>query len=269
MRALLLPLAAAALATLGAVAPATADVSCMGTGCVADVSVTALEMPAKVQLGSAGELQWRVANVGPLTADGVVFGTNLHAGLALDSPTSDGGPCNVTPGSGVNVECALGSLTAGQSVVVRTHYRTKQIGSGQEVAHAYRTTGLIDGNQTNNEIAPVLSVVAPPGGITKVRAATSPERILKTGGVALRVTVVAGVPVDIVGTVTTAGGPVSLTQLDLPATETRRTRKVFVGTTPGALAKIRRALASAKRLRVHLTVTAGGGQSTTGLYVQK
>lgn len=243
---------------------ALGDAACPGTSCQADVSVTASQLPSMLRLGETTELQFIVGNAGPLTASQVFFGTNFHVEMAILSSTSDTGPCQAYNG---NVSCQLGDIPAGGMVTVSVKARAANVGSGEMIAHAYRETGVADGNQTNNEISPVLNVVAPRGGVAKVRP-TKDERILKTGGVRLRIVPHTTGDLAIDGYVSTRTGAVRLSHVDLRGAKQGQGRTVFLGTTPDALARIRRALRTAKRLRTHISVTSGGATSTSILYVQ-
>lgn len=258
-----------ALATLllgvGVVAPTAAGAPC--PGCADDLAVAAPDMPSTVDMGASGELTWTVANVGRYPSDDVFFGTDLQAGLTLESVDSDAGTCTVTPNVDGNVNCQLGTVAAGQTVTIRARYVAGAMGSGPMVAHAYPASAS-DRNQTNNQIAPDLTVVAPAGGIGTAQAAAAPERILKSGGVRVRVRPAMAGTFAIDGTIITPTGPVTLTHVDVRDAAAGVPRTVFLGTTPTALAKIRRALRSAKHLRAQITIASGGATATTTLTVQ-
>jgi hypothetical protein len=260
-----MPVAFAALALWIALTPpgALAEPVCPGNECRADVSIVAPGMPETLRLGEATELQFVVRNAGPLTAYGVFFGTNFRVDLEIVSTTSDAGSCEAANG---NASCQLGDIPAGDSVTVTISGRPTKVGQGEMIAHAYPGTGTTDGDQTNNEIDPIVEVLPGRGGVAKITP-INPERILKTGGVRLRVVPHMTGALSIDGYVSTRGGRVALTHLDLRDATESQARSVFLGTTRAALARIRRALKTTRRLHAHIVVTAGGASSTTTVYV--
>ena len=165
---------------------------------------------------------------------------------------------------GLVVLCPLGILPPGQSVNVRAQYSAQRIGTQQIDAQVVDT--VADDNTTDNALHSTVSVVPPPGGIAKVKA-TSPERILKTGGVTIRLTPALAMSYGIDGSVSTPSGRVTLTHVDLRGPTAHSTHRVFLGTVPSSLAKIRRALSHAKRLPATVTVTAGGATVAKTIFV--
>jgi uncharacterized repeat protein (TIGR01451 family) len=251
------------LVAIAVAAPGVASAACAPAGCPADLGMSTPGMPTTLHLGDTGEMTWTVSNAGPADANSVDFRAALTPGGLLVSVTSDRGQCNSNVAA--EVLCPLGVITPGQSVTVRAQYSARSVDIQQ--IHAEAVDTVPDENKTNNALDSTVSVAPPPGGIAKVKPATSPERILKTGGLTLRLTPALAMDYGIDGTVTTPTGPVTLTHVDLRGATAHSTHRVFLGTLPGALAKIRRALRHAKRLRAKITVTGGGTTITKTLFV--
>jgi hypothetical protein len=103
---------------------------------------------------------------------------------------------------------------------------------------------------------------APSGPPGYLRVA-DPQRPLKTGGVLVRVRAYRGGTLTVRGTVRTARGTVRLTPVTVRGVRKGQTKRIFLGTTPRALERIRVGLRSRKRLRTTITATlARGGMRT-------
>jgi hypothetical protein len=104
---------------------------------------------------------------------------------------------------------------------------------------------------------------APSGPPGYLRVA-DPQRPLKTGGVLVRVRAYRGGTLTVRGAVRTARGTVRLTPVTVKGVRKGHTKRIFLGTTPRALERIRVGLRSGKRLRTTITATlARGGMRTT------
>jgi hypothetical protein len=252
---------AAAVAAEAAVAPATADTTCTER-CWVDMAVAAPGWPTSVPMGTTGELTWTATNIGGVPADRASFGTASTAGLSITSARSDVGICPSNPSIEGSISCQFGTVAPGQTITVHAQYDAVAMRSGALTAHVGTAGSLGEGedpDQSNDAIASPVTVTAPLRRIATIRAATTPQRILKTGGLRVRVMPAFAGTYGIDAAVHTAGGSVSLVHVDLRNVSAGRAHDVFLGTLPSALARIRRALRSTSRLRALVTVTDGNG----------
>ena len=103
-----------------------------------------------------------------------------------------------------------------------------------------------------------------PSGPPGYLRVADPQRPLKSGGVRVSVKAYRAGTLTVRGTVRTRGGTVRLTSVTVRGVRKGQTRRVFLGTTKRALARIRAGLRGDARLRTTITATlARGGMRTT------
>jgi uncharacterized repeat protein (TIGR01451 family) len=255
----LLPFAIAGLAAIPAVASAEAP-ACEAQVC-ADLKVTSVLSP--VRLGQDATITTTVLNAGPQPASRVRVDLTIPRQLEFRSGASSVGLA-CTWQSGVE-SCPVDALAVGQKAVITTKFRSTEQGTF-DVEHRVTSSGTYDPidpgtNATTAVRVPAMRSVATVKG--------DAEHILKTGGVTLRISPKLSGLLTVSGTVSTPSGPATLTSVQVRAAKKGKTVKVFLGTRPAVLAKIRKGLATHRRLRTRITVTAAGGTTGTSLYVQR
>lgn len=243
-------------------AVASADPACEAQTC-ADLKVTSVLSPSPVRSGQDATFTTTVLNTGPLPASGVRVDLTIPRQLEFRSGTSTIGPA-CTWQYGVE-SCPVDALAVGQKAVITTKLRPTEQGTF-DVTHRVTSSGSYDPfdpgtNATTAVRVPAMRSVATIKGDS--------EHILKTGGVTLRISPKLSGLLTVGGTVSTPSGPVMLTSVQVRRAKKGKTVKVFLGTQPAVLAKIRKGLATHRRLRTRITVTAAGGTTRTSLYVQR
>lgn len=232
--------------------------------CVADLSVSAAVPSAPLRLGAVGELTLTVANAGPDVAEDVTLDVTPPGELSVVSAkTAAGAACQIDEGQ--DISCPLGSIAVGQAVTVRVDVRAGVVGV-YHVPAGVSADGAADPDMANDQVDPTWRVLAPTGGIATIRT-LAPQRILRTGGVSVRLLPKFTGFAHVAGYVTTPSGRVPLTAVDIRESAKSVARTVFLGTTPSALSRIRRALRGHTSLAARVSVTIDGVTTTRALRV--
>jgi hypothetical protein len=249
-------------AVVAIVAPATADSTCTDS-CWADLALAAPGWPTSVSMGAAGVLMWTVTNLGYQPAEDVHFRVSQAGPVAVGSVSSDAGACGP---QGINGDfgCDLGTVAVGETIAIHGRYTADEVGSGTMVAHVSLGGNGLDRDGSNNELASPFTVTKPVRPIAAIHAATTPERILRTGGVRVRVTPLLAGSYAVDATI--RGIP--LVHVDVYDGVAGRAHDVFLGTTPQELSRIRRALRSRPRLTTVVTVATRGLTARVRIPVQ-
>ncbi len=118
----------------------------------ADVSVVKTATPNPVVAGTALSYQITVSNAGPSVADDVVLSDPLNLSLTLTSVSSAQGSCGLQTSTNT-VECAIGDIAPGESVVVYiyTNVAASRLPSPPSIANtATVSSATFETNGANN-----------------------------------------------------------------------------------------------------------------------
>ncbi|MGE0729973.1 MAG: DUF11 domain-containing protein [Acidimicrobiia bacterium] len=148
----------------GAAAPTTRidDVLFQPAAPTADASVSIMTGGESVASGSAASWTVTIANVGTAPAAGTVVDIALPGALEAVVATPTAGSCTV----GAGISCSVGTLAAGQSVVVEVSGVASAASGSLELA-AVVATASADPNELNDAAAASLPIDAPvpPGAV--------------------------------------------------------------------------------------------------------
>jgi hypothetical protein len=248
---------------------------CGDTACRADLSVSGHAEPQPIHVGERSEFKFTVQDNGPDTALAVKLQVRVSSGVKIVDALAYGGQsCSV---DGTFVQCDIGDLVKLQQAVVRVRVQGVSTGtfSGRADVFGY---DIEDPNGGNNQVTATLGVipVGASGGTTGTPSssgglsltARDPQSILRTGGVTIRAVVPRTGTLRLRGSVRTASGKVALVGV-ARGVRAGETVSVFMGTTAGALSRIRTGLRSRSRLPVDVLVTLGSLKAKIQLHVKR
>jgi hypothetical protein len=293
----------ALLVGLGAVAAcgagvALADGPCGAAACKSDAGVVTSVEPQPIAVGGTAVVKLMVKNNGPDGVANIQVRAPFPAGVqVLGAVASNGAGCATAGGE---VVCELGAFAKEQGVDVSVTVRGTAAGSYPVPAHVTAAGGQDDnpGNDTHTATVSVNAAAATPstggsGGGSGASGSGSgssggsgsgsstpsgpagylrvadPQRPLKTGGVLVRVSAYRSGTLRVRGVVRTAGGAVRLTSVTIQGVRKGQTRRVFLGTTKGALARIRSGLRGGTRLRTTITASLDRGGMKTEIHLRR
>jgi hypothetical protein len=288
-----LPLVVVGLSALaaGGSGVALADGPCGAAACKSDAAVVTLVEPQPIEVGGTARVKLMAKNNGPDGVANVQVRASFPAGLEVVGTTSsNGAPCTIAGGE---VTCELGAFAKEQSVDVIVTVRGAAAGSYPVPAHV--AAGPQDDNPGNDTHTATVSVnqaaaggtgdgsgsgsggsggsgsggSSTPSGPAGYLRVADPQRPLRTGGVTVRVSAYRSGTLRVRGTVRTPNGAVRLTSVTLAKVRKGQTRRVFLGTTRSALARIRSGLRGGRRLRTTIAASLDGGGMRTEIHLRR
>jgi uncharacterized repeat protein (TIGR01451 family) len=137
---------------------ATNEVSNTIASVLADLALVNAASPDPVGIGAELTYKLTVTNHGPLAAAGVVVTDTLPAGVTLISAETSQGSCTDT----AKVQCSLGTLGNGGSVIVTIRVKPTAAGTLENVAGVTSTTPDPKLNDNAALVRSVVSSVGPP-----------------------------------------------------------------------------------------------------------
>src|SRR5262249_55373331 len=123
-------------------ASCTTQVNAPSTSNEADLSITKLANPIRVEVGANVTFTLTVTNNGLMDAAGVVVNDTLPAPLSFVSATTSKGTCN----SSNPVSCNVGTLTNGSKATITIVAKALSVGS-------VTNTGTVTGTTPDNDLA--------------------------------------------------------------------------------------------------------------------
>jgi hypothetical protein len=272
---------AVAAGTIGVAAAgvALADGRCGSQACKSDVGVSGHAEPQPIKVGESARLKFTVKNNGPNGTESTDLQTTIPDGLQiLSTKTYDGPQCSV---SYQFVACKLGAMANFQTMTVQVDVKAKRAQTFIIPANVYGY-GSEDPNGGNGQVSVTLGVQGSgssggsgggsgsgtssgAGGTLQV---ADPQRPLRTGGVLVRVRTSYKGTMRVRGTVYAPKGRVKLKSV-IEGVQAGETKDVFLGTTPGALKRIRAGLKGGRRLRVVISGSVGSHTMRTEIHVKR
>jgi hypothetical protein len=248
---------------------ALADGRCGSQSCKSDISVSGHAEPQPVKIGETSRLKFTIKNNGPDGTESTEFKTTVPEGLRIARTLTYGGPqCGQ---DGRFVDCKLGAFAAFQTMTVQVDVVGSRAQTFIVPANAYGY-GSDDPNGGNGQVSVPLGVLTKSGAGADTSGGRltvkDPQRILKTGGVKVRVRTNASGTMRVRGKVYTSGGAVNLSSVT-EGVRSGETKDVFLGTTSGVLGKIRSQLRGGKRLRVKISGSVGSRKMQTEIHVRR
>lgn len=249
-------------------AVAHADGRCGSRTCRADVSVSGHAEPQPVRPGDESEFTFTPMNNGEDGALKIDFQVTIPDGLKIVSVRNFGGNSCTTQGT--FVRCDLGDFADQQQAVVRIKVKALRVGTYIANGKVF-ASDVDDPNGGNNQTSATLHVQqgvnAPGDGGARLKA-SDPQRVLKSGGVNLRVRATTSGTFTFTGEVRTKNGRVSLSKLQRGVRE-GETFDVFLGTGSRALARIREGFKSSSRLRTILRAKTPAGTARLEIHLRR
>lgn len=287
--------AASAFVVLGAVA--LADGRCGTQTCRADVGIAGHAEPQPIRVGEQSALKVTAKNNGYDGALAIDVQVDVADGLQILSVTHYGGRSCTTRGQ--FVRCDFGDFRREQQAVVVIAVRGTRTGTFISRGRVY-ASDVADPNGGNGQVAMTVGVLDGPGGGesgggsgggsgsggsgsgsgggdpsastpgtgTVFLGAADPQRVLRTGGVRVRVRPATTGSVAVRGEVRTPAGRVRLSSVTLPAASGTDS-SVFLGTTRAALRRIRAALRTRSRLRTIVWARNGSQTARRELHLRR
>lgn len=258
---------AAGLAGASGVGVALADGRCGSQSCRSDMSVSGHAEPSPIKVGETARLKFFVRNNGPDGTESTDFKTTVPEGLDIvGTQTYDGPQCGL---SGRFVDCKLGAFAAFQTMTVQVDVKARKATTFTIPGNVYGY-GSDDPNGGNGQVSISLSSGgnggnANAGGRLTVK---DPQRILKTGGVRVKVLTYNTGTLRLRAKVYTPGRAVSLSTFT-QGVRSGETKDVFLGSPSGVLAKVRAGLRGGKRLRVRISGSVGSRKMQTEIHVRR
>lgn len=253
-------------ALLVGAAVASGDGRCGPATCRADVDVSGHAEPQPIRRGDTSEFKFTAKNDGPDGALGIELQATIPAGLEILSVQHFGG--NACTVSGTFVKCDLGDFAREQEAVVRVKVRGTKVGRYIAPAKVY-AHDVDDPNGGNGQVSATLLVQDRVGESGPRLTLADPQRVLRTGGVSVRVVPDREGTLGVRGEVRTTAGRVPLVAVTRGGVKAGSTQDVFLGTTSAAQAKLRAAFRSRSRLRAIVWARIGGTTVRRELHVAR
>jgi photosystem II stability/assembly factor-like uncharacterized protein len=138
-----------------------------------DLSISLEDVPAQIGIGSNGQTQLRVKNLGPFAASGVRITFNVPSWMTLQSLAPAQGTCTRTP---TTASCSIGVVRADQEVITAVTYSADSTPSTGAVVASVRAHES-DSALANNDITRnVASAEMTDTAIALARSAASVEQ---------------------------------------------------------------------------------------------
>lgn len=264
---------AAGLAGASGAGVALADGRCGAQSCKSDMSVSGHAEPSPIKVGETARLKFFVRNNGTDGTESTDFKTTVPEGLDIVGTQTYGGPqCGV---SGRFVDCKLGAFAAFQTMTVQVEVKARRAQTFTIPGNVYGY-GSDDPNGGNGQVSVSLNAggsggtggsggSANAGGKLTVK---DPQRILKTGGIRVRVLTQNTGTMRLRAKVYTPGRAVNLSSV-VQGVRSGETKDVFLGSRSEVLARIRAGLRGGKRLRVRISGSVGSRKMQTEIHVRR
>jgi hypothetical protein len=235
--------------------------SSLAAGNSTDLSMTREVSPSPMRVRQSATVTYTVSNLGPDPAPSVRWLLHFPAQVDYVSITTSAGSCEFVYS---DLVCQLGALAVGQTVEIALDVlpQTRSSTGGASLE------GGVDRNQDNNKPAFDFTAIAPVGGIGTVRSADA-SKILKTGGMNLRVVPNVTGKMNFSAEITTPSGPLNLTPVYGRKVTRGKPLKVFLGSEPRVLAAIRKALKHHASLPAKITLHGADTYAHTTLHVRR
>lgn len=248
---------------------ALADGRCGAVSCKSDVSVSGFAEPRPVKVGETSRLKFNVRNNGPDGTESTELKTTIPDGLRISRTLTYGGPqCSQT---GRFVECRLGAFAAFQNMTVQVDVVGTRAQTFTIPANVYGY-GSDDPNGGNGQVNVSLGVLSKSGSGSSNAGGKltvkDPQRVLRTGGVKVRVLTYASGTMRVRGRVYIGRGYVDLSKV-VEGVRSGETKDVFLGTTPTVLRRIRAGLRGGKRLRTRISGSVGSRKMATEIHLRR
>lgn len=263
----LVVVAAAGLAGASGAGVALADGRCGAQSCKSDMSVSGHAEPSPIKVGETARLKFFVRNNGPDGTESTDFKTTVPEGLDVVGTQTYGGPqCGL---SGRFVDCKLGAFAAFQTMTVQVEVKARRATTFTIPGNVYGY-GSDDPNGGNGQISISLSSGGSGGNVNAGGKLTvkDPQRILKTGGVRVKVLTYNTGTMRLRAKVYTPGRAVNLSTVT-QGVRSGETKDVFLGSRSDVLGTIRKALRGGKRLRVRISGSVGSRKMQTEIHVRR
>jgi hypothetical protein len=263
----LVVVAAVGIAGASGAGVALADGRCGANACKSDVSVSGHAEPSPIKVGETARLKYFVRNNGPDGTTSTDFKTTVPEGLdVVSTQTFDGPQCSL---SGRFVDCKLGAFAAFQTMTVQVDVRARRATTFTIPGNVYGY-GSDDPNGGNGQVSISLSSGGTGGNVNAGGrlSVKDPQRILKTGGVKVRVVTQHTGTMRLRAKVYTPGRAVNLSTV-VQGVRSGETKDVFLGSSSSVLSTIRRALRGGKRLRVKISGSVGSRKMQTEIHVRR
>lgn len=263
----LVVVAAAGLAGASGAGVALADGRCGAQSCKSDLSVSGHAEPSPIKVGETARLKFFVRNNGPDGTESTDFKTTVPEGLDIVSTqTYDGPQCGL---SGRFVDCKLGAFAAFQTMTVQVDVKARRAQTFTIPGNVYGY-GSDDPNGGNGQVSVSLNAGGSGGNANAGGKLTvaDPQRILKTGGIRVKVLTYNKGTLRLRAKVYTPGRAVNLSTYT-QGVLSGETKTVFLGSPDGVLDRIRSAMRGGKRLRVKISGSVGSRKMQTEIHVRR
>lgn len=259
--------AVAVLVALVAAALAVAQGRCGDVACRADVDISGHAEPQPIRLGDTSELKLTAKNDGYDGALAIDLQATVPDGLKILSVTHFGGRSCTQQGT--FVRCDLGDFAREQEAVVRIKVQGVKVGTWLTPAKVY-ASDVQDPNGGNNQVTATLMVKDRVGEEAGPQLTVAdPQRILRAGGVRIKLKSDRNGTLKVRGEVRTTIGRVPLVSVTRAGVKEGSTQDVFLGTTEASLKKVRSGFKTRSRQRVIVWATIGGKTVRRELHVRR